>query len=246
MKSDQTQGVVAEPDALEPESRYLSGGYLEHNPTWHTEDSAWKAQHIASLLRNDRLNFSSVCDVGCGAGEITRILAESFPGKEFAGYEISPDAFALSRTKERANLRFRNAEPFQSGNKFDVALAIDVFEHVEDYFGFLRNMRRISKYQIYHIPLDLSAQAVFRGWPFQAARDSVGHIHYFSKDTALATLRDTGHEVADWFYTRPAIELASSSIKRRIAAWPRSVAFGLAPDFAARVLGGFSLMVLCE
>jgi ubiquinone/menaquinone biosynthesis C-methylase UbiE len=227
-------------------SLYAPGGaYIKKHPSWHAEDSAWKAKRIMQLIARNGLRFSSVCDVGCGAGEISRILAASFPSAQFTGFEISPDAFVFCQAKSTSNLHYENAQAFESGRSFDVAMAIDVFEHVDDYFGFVRNMRNISKYQIYHIPLDLSAQALLRREPLQKVRETVGHIHYFSKDTALATLKDTGHEIVDWFYTKSAIELSTTSILRKLAAGPRAAVFAVFPDFAVRTLGGFSMMVLC-
>jgi len=197
------------------------------------------------MIARNGLRFSSVCDVGCGAGEISRLLAATYKDAQFTGFEISPDAYAFCAPKAGANLHYENAQAFESGKTFDLAMAIDVFEHVDDYFGFVRNMRKISKFQIYHIPLDLSAQALLRRTPLKKVRDQVGHIHYFSKDTALATLTDTGHDVVDWFYTKSAIELGTTSLVRKLAAVPRAAAFSMFPDFAVRVLGGFSMMVLC-
>jgi len=68
---------------------------------------------------------------------------------------------------------------------FDVVMAIDVLEHVEDYFTFLRKISKKGKYKIFHIPLDMSVSAVLRISPLIDGRKKVGHIHYFSKDTAL-------------------------------------------------------------
>jgi hypothetical protein len=78
-----------------------------------------------------------------------------------------------------------------------------VFEHVPDYIGFLEKCKPLAKYKIYHIPLDIHVSSVLRG-SFVNARYSVGHLHYFSEESALATLKDTGHEIVDCFYTNGA------------------------------------------
>ena len=39
---------------------------------------------------------------------------------------------------------------------FDVILVLDVIEHLEDYFSFLRTIKERALYKIFHIPLDLS------------------------------------------------------------------------------------------
>ena len=84
---------------------------------------------------------------------------------------------------------------------FDLIMALDVFEHVEDYVGFLKQLRVKIEYKIFHIPLDMSVMSVMRMTSILNARDKVGHLHYFCKETALATLTDTGYQIIDWFYT---------------------------------------------
>ena len=125
-------------------------------------------------------------------------------------------------------------------------MAIDVFEHVEDYFGFLRKLRTKGRYKIFHIPLELSAQQVLRGSPLLDARRSVGHIHHFSKDTALATLEDCGYRVLDHFYTSGRTDLGGMGWKSQLMRLPRHALYRMSPDAAARVLGGYSLLALAQ
>ena len=113
---------------------------------------------------------------------------------------------------------------------FDVVMAIDVFEHVEDYFGFLRKLKKKGVYKVFHIPLDLSVQAILRGAPILKLRRSVGHINYFTKETALATLADTGYEVVDFIYTSSSIELSNRGWKANLMKLPRSLLFSLHPN----------------
>ena len=227
---------------------YKDGSYLEKNPTWHQEDSPWKAQQIIRILTKNNITPSTICEVGCGAGEILKCLnSELGDNVTFAGYEISPQAFEICSKKETNNLKFYLTDLLEEKNTtFDVVMAIDVFEHVEDYFGFLRKLRKKAKYKIFHIPLDLSVQSVLRGNNLLERRKGVGHIHHFTKETALATLKDTGYEIIDYFYTRSALELESKSIKCTILKLPRKLFFAASKDWAARVLGGFSLLVLAK
>jgi len=46
---------------------------------------------------------------------------------------------------------------------FDSLLCIDVFEHVEDYIGFVKTLKSKATYKIFHIPLDISVLSVIRG-----------------------------------------------------------------------------------
>jgi cyclopropane fatty-acyl-phospholipid synthase-like methyltransferase len=226
---------------------YSDGTYFRNNPDWHVDDSAWKARHIAEILRRNTIVPRTICEIGCGAGEVLRNLARHVPGStRLVGYDISPDAYRLCAPKAAGNVEFRLGNLLDEAVTFDLAMAIDVFEHVEDYFDFLRRLRTKASFKAFHIPLDLSALALLRGSPLLHARRSVGHIHYFSKETALAALEDTGYEVMDWRYTCGRTELPNRGWKTRLLKGPRQTLFRMNADMAARTLGGYSLMVLAR
>ena len=226
---------------------YQNGTYLEKNPTWHEEHSSWKAKQITKILRKNNIIPSSVCEIGCGAGEILNCLANEYgDGVAFSGYDISPQSIEICRKKEKQNLHFFLKDMFDEELvTFDVVMAIDVLEHVEDYFGFLRKLKIRGEYKIFHIPLDLSVQSVLRGSPILKGRSLICHIHYFTKETALATLKDTGYEVVDYFYTRSSLVL-HRGWKANLLKLPRKLFFSLHQDLAARILGGFPLLVLAK
>jgi len=225
---------------------YQDGTYLDNNATWHIEDSPWKAKQILKII--DDLELTSICEVGCGAGEILAQLYQQMPQIiQFHGYEISQQAFELCLQRKNKRIHFHLKDFFEDESTFfDLVLAIDVFEHIEDYMGFLRKLKDKGKYKIFHIPLDISVQAVLRSSPILKARESVGHIHYFTKETALATLRDSGYEIMAYFYTHGALELPNQDLKTSLFNLPRKLMFLLNKDWAVRILGGFSLMVLAK
>ena len=222
---------------------YLDGGYLLKNPSFHVEDSPWKAAQIVRMLELRGLHPGRVAEVGCGAGEILVQLAGRLPETRFDGYEISPQGFELARVRESERVRLFNLDFLeQGGEDYDLVLCIDVFEHVEDYFGFLRRLRRRGRAFLFHVPLDMNAQMVARGEPVSRVRRTVGHLHYFSKETALAGLGECGYRVEAWFFTANGVE-RPKSLRARLMKVPRRVCFAVAPEWTARVLGGYSLMV---
>lgn len=226
---------------------YQSGEYAERNPTYHVEDSAWKAGQIAEMIRRNNLRPRTVCEVGCGAGEVLRQLQLLLPeGTEFDGYEISPQAYELCESRAGERLRFHRADLLAAdAPAFDLLLCVDVFEHVEDYMGFLRHLRGKAEHKIFHIPLDVSAQSVLRSRPIILERELVGHLHYFTKETALATLADTGYEVVDSFYTPGALANPRSTLAQ-LASLPRRLMSLVDQDLTVRLLGGYSLLVLAK
>ncbi len=228
------------------DSIYRDGTYLEKNPTWHEEDSPWKAKQIVDIIRRNGLLPATLAEVGCGGGLILKEVAAQFPDVRAFGYEISPQAFARCETRATAMLRFFLKDLLQTQDHYDVVIAADVFEHVDDYIGFLRGLRTHAAWAIFHIPLDISVQAIARGTPLINARESVGHLHYFTKETALATLEYAGYRIKDHVFTHGAVEAPGRGRSARIAALPRRLALAINEELAVRFLGGCSLLVLCE
>ena len=233
---------------------YQTGEYLEKtNMSWHSEDAPWKATQIAKMIEKNKLSPKCVVEIGCGSGKILEELAgkPSFANVLFEGFDISPQAIEICKKVQNDRCSFFCDDLLVSAQnskkEIDILLAIDVFEHVPDYLGFLEKCKPLAKYKIYHIPLDLHVSSVLRG-SFVQARYSVGHLHYFSEESALATLKDSGHEILDCFYTNGAFGLFKQhpSIKRAIANAPRWVVSLISERFSARLLGGYSLLVLAE
>jgi ubiquinone/menaquinone biosynthesis C-methylase UbiE len=225
------------------DERYLDGSYVERNPTFHVEDASWKARQILAILEKRVLTPKSVAEVGCGAGEILVQLAKAMPETSFSGFELSPQGYEMCREREGERTRYFNADFLEGEDKeFDLVLCIDVFEHVEDYYSFLRNLRRRGKAFVFHIPLDMNTQMVARKNAISSVREAVGHLHYFSTDTALAALQECGYSVDTWSYT-PSGSERPSSLKQRLLKIPRQLSFKINKDLTVRLMGGYSLIV---
>jgi hypothetical protein len=125
-------------------------------------------------------------------------------------------------------------------------LVVDLLEHLEDYYGFLRKLKRHGQHFIFHIPLDLSAYSVWRSYPILDLRASVGHIHYFTKETALSALREAGYEIVDWCYPEQELVLRGKPARQKVLALLRQLLLRANADLAVRLLGGRSLLVLAR
>ena len=230
------------------EEIYTSGEYLVKNPTWHIEESPWKVEQIMRAITQNHLIPKTICEVGCGAGEVLKQLQKRLDQETlFWGYEISPQALEFARSRANERLHFQLADIRQEKEVFfDLILVLDVIEHLEDYFSFLREIKPKSQYKILHIPLDLSVQTVLRHNALLKVRNAYGHIHYFTKEIVLQLLQDVGYNVLDFFYTARAIEQSSEGFNRNLLRLPRRLLFALQPDIAVHILGGWSLLVLAE
>jgi cyclopropane fatty-acyl-phospholipid synthase-like methyltransferase len=226
---------------------YESDLYGGKNPTWHEEDAPWKAAQIERMIKKNHVSHERICEVGCGTGEILLALEKAFPTARLSGYEISPEAFSRASRKETNQTKFYLGDLLaESGLTFDLLLAIDVIEHVEDYISFIKSLKAFGTLKIFHIPLDLSAQSLLRAWPISELRRNVGHIHYFFKQSALETLEDCGYEIIDHCYTASRLELPNQAFTSRLMRFPRRLMFAANADFAVRLLGGYSLLVLAK
>ena len=86
---------------------YTNQQYLKANPTWHDEDSPWKASQVMALLTRNRLAVKKVAEIGCGAGGVIKALADQMGSSaEFKGYDISPDTIELAAKHRRPGLDY--------------------------------------------------------------------------------------------------------------------------------------------
>ncbi len=230
------------------ENLYTSGDYLEKNPGWHVEESPWKARQIIQMLTRNHLEPRAICEVGCGVGEVLKQLQKNMEDDcTFAGYDISPQAIEIAQSRANARLYFKLMDIQQEQEVFfDLILVMDVVEHLEDYFSFLRAIGPKSAYKIIHIPLDLSAQTVLRRGGLLKVRNAYGHLHYFTKETALQTVKDTGYDILDYYYTARALEIPGKGVTRNLMNIPRKVLFAINPELATHALGGWSLLILAK
>jgi hypothetical protein len=125
----------------------------------------------------------------------------------------------------------------------DLLLVLDVLEHQENYFSFLRDIKPLAPYQIFHTVLDLSVYSLIQKDGLTKRRRVLEDLHFFTKDTALQALVDENYEILDWFYAPRSIYRSSRMIEK-IRQLPRAFCFALHQDFAVRLLGGYTLFVL--
>jgi trans-aconitate methyltransferase len=99
---------------------------------------------ILDLLRP--LEFESVIDVGCGAGDLLSELKQHAPGvKKFAGTDISQAALDISSQRlPEGTFTLLDMQTQTLQATYDLTIAVDVLEHVEDDEAMLRNICAIT------------------------------------------------------------------------------------------------------
>lgn len=231
------------------ESIYESGAYGRMVPDWHESDAPWKAEQILRLLSDHGVWPATVVEVGCGSGRVLAEVSRGLPSLTSAlGLDVAPQAIAAAKERHASDkVSFRQGSIDADPTVYDLLLMIDVMEHVDDYLGFMRGLRGHAARFVFHIPLDLSLSALVRDQQIRT-RTEVGHLHYFSKATALATVADAGFRVVEARYTDGALSLASGrrGLRTDLGNVARRLAQRVSADVAAKVLGGYSLLVLAE
>lgn len=228
------------------EKRYSDGEYLAANPTWGEEDSVWKAEKINALWRRSGHPMpATVAEIGCGAGLILATLQSKFPATvEYSGFDIAPAAIAMAAARARPGLSYHCEDLTGSDRSFDALLCIDVFEHVENPFEFLRAIRRLAPVVVFNIPLEMHVAGLLINHQ-QWTRRQYGHLHFYTAAVAFETLRECGYSVIAHDYVSRLTDLPRSASE--YVFWlPRKALSLISKEWSARILGGTSLLVMAR
>ncbi len=250
---------------------YMDGTYMEENPRWHADEAPWKVKYMLQLLAKEHVYAKTICDIGCGTGEVLKLLQERMDKDcEFWGYDISPQAIELARSRENNRLHFNQANVATEETRyFDLILLIDVLEHMEDYFTFLRTIHSKSTYKLIHIPIEITLWDVLMGH-LSRSRRRYGHIHYFTRELVLQMLDEVGYQVIGSMYTWQNLSLLDylfgwrgritqvwdenkgdtrklrGIFLSRLAGIAKQILFAINHDSAVRLLGGYRLLILAK
>ncbi|HRG52750.1 MAG TPA: class I SAM-dependent methyltransferase [Bacteroidia bacterium] len=125
---------------------------------WRTIAAKYKAKNIVALAKD--IKFDSVLEVGCGEGSILHWLSEWDFSKNICAVEISESGIEIVKSKKIKNLKevllFDGYKIPYPDNHFDLVVCSHVLEHVEHERVLLREIKRVSKYQIFEVPIDFS------------------------------------------------------------------------------------------
>lgn len=227
--------------------RYTSGEYAQANPDWDSSDSPWKSEQVVALLNDHQISPATIVEIGCGAGGVLRALRERFPECSMQGFDIAPNLIELWKHHSGAGIEFNLGDYFSLSRETpELTLILDVLEHLADPHEFLAQLKKRSRYVVFHFPLDLSAISVLRETPLLHVRRKVGHIHYFSRGLALELLQECDFEVIDSRYTGASFSTPGRSLATRCAGLVRRLVRTVLGDIGVRLLGGETLIVLAR
>ena len=167
--------------------------YNDEGEEWRRIGAIGKAQNIIDVTAD--LAFDSVIEIGAGNGAILEILAEKQIAKRFTALEISSSAIKQIEKKEIPNLvqvaQFDGYDLAFDDDSFDLAICSHVVEHVEFPRKLMREIKRISKRQVFEVPIDFSFHVDRKFEHFNA----YGHINIYTPGLFNFLLYTEGFEV---------------------------------------------------
>ncbi|HEX5150781.1 MAG TPA: class I SAM-dependent methyltransferase [Parafilimonas sp.] len=160
---------------------------------WRTMGAKYKAKNILELSKN--INFNSVLEVGSGEGSILYWLSKWNFCKDLNGLEISESGVEITKSKNIENVKTISVFdgykiPFKD-KYFDLVICSHVMEHVEHERVLLREIHRVSKYQIFEVPIDFSPYVDKKLKHFM----SYGHINIYTPSLFRFLLRSENFNI---------------------------------------------------
>jgi len=190
---------------------------------WRMTGAKFKAKNIIALSKH--ITFDSVLEVGCGEGAILYWLSKWNFSKNLNGLEISQSGVEIIKSKKIEHLKdillFDGYKIPYPDNHFDLVICSHVMEHVEHERTLLREIQRVSKHQIFEVPIDFSFSVDKKFEHFM----SYGHINIYTpalfrfllKSENYNTLNDICYfyddEVLKLLYTNNAAAYYKQKIK---------------------------------
>jgi 2-polyprenyl-3-methyl-5-hydroxy-6-metoxy-1,4-benzoquinol methylase len=136
----------------------------------------------------------SVLEVGCGEGRITARLARRYGAEQVLGTDLSPEVIEIAQ-REYPGLRFEPRSLFDlaaSGERWDLIVACEVFEHLEEPARALRTLARAAGRAIL---ITVPREPIWRilnmarGKYWSRLGNSHGHVQHWSRSSLLRFLR---------------------------------------------------------
>ncbi|HXH60113.1 MAG TPA: class I SAM-dependent methyltransferase [Fimbriimonadaceae bacterium] len=188
MEAEGTSQVISQ-SLQEAYDRQYEGNTGE----WRDLCGKHKANNVLTVTSGMR--FKSVMECGAGDGSVLRHLDASGAFQELTALEISDSA--IEQIEKCGAKSLKSVTKYDGltipypDQHFDMAYCTHVLEHVEHPRFVIREIARVSKYQVFEVPLDYSPCIDEKIDHYL----SYGHISVFTPSVFKFMLRSEGFEV---------------------------------------------------
>jgi len=222
--------------------------YINKNPNMHLEDSLLKVDQI-SLVIPPKFKAKSLLDVACGAGLVTVKVAEKLNSRYNVGIDISRTMINKAKKVDKdrlVNWKMSDVFNYNTKNKFDLILCVDILEHVENDLEFLKKVGQLGKYIVIKTPLEKSMFSrllvklkIFDPWKDTEKR--YGHVQHYDEKNLDELFRQSNLTI---------VNSVSVPMPRRsklvweifrLLFYPISI---LSMDKMVKISGGFKIVLL--
>ena len=161
-------------NATNPVSRYLMQRYL---------------RNFKSLIKNvkQQNNILAICEIGCGEGELLKILRKYFPKAKIYACDLSANEIAKAKKNCRGlNIHFSQQDaqklPQYSDKQFDLVIACEVLEHFPHPEQAIKQIQRVGAQAIVSVPLEPLWRILYvlRLKYVLALGNTPGHLNHWS------------------------------------------------------------------
>jgi ubiquinone/menaquinone biosynthesis C-methylase UbiE len=152
--------------------------YDDSMDQWRFEGARKKSENICEIVGTKK--FATLIEIGAGEGSILSLLDRTEIAEELYALEISTSG--IEKINSRKIIKLKESKLFDgysipyADNQFDLAICSHVIEHVEHPRLLLREIKRISRQQVFEIPIDYSSKVHKKANHFI----SYGHINIFT------------------------------------------------------------------
>lgn len=168
---------------------------------------------LYSLVHSVKLNRGKLLDIGCGGGKLTESLPFYFKNARIYGCDISNTAISYAKKFGSGKVKYsvikNNKFPYEN-NSFDVCIAFDVLEHVQNIDYLLNEAKRVLKDNgKFFIIVPCEGQPFTYTWLFQKLHLGqnltyryFGHIHSeYTHKYVLEVLKKHGFKIEEISYS---------------------------------------------
>jgi ubiquinone/menaquinone biosynthesis C-methylase UbiE len=167
--------------------------YSDKITEWRELGGKYKALNILAVCKGNK--FERVLECGAGEGSILKFLNDSKEFSKLFAIEISDSGISQIRKRTLNNLievkKFDGYVIPYPDKYFDMAYCSHVIEHVEYPRILLRELKRVSSFQVFEVPLDYSRNVDSSVDSFLA----YGHINIFTPSLFKFLLKSEGYKI---------------------------------------------------
>ncbi|MFH1190122.1 MAG: class I SAM-dependent methyltransferase [Candidatus Omnitrophota bacterium] len=164
--------------------------------------------YIDMMLSRLGDRIKSVCDVGCGVGNLLLALEDRIIDAK--GIDTSDESLSLARARIKSpRIKLEKKDAYELAEQFDLVFLTDILEHIQDDRSMVRFLhdRVIKKdgYLIITVPAHRRLYSKFD--------ENAGHYRRYDKAALLAILKEGGFEpMLCWCYGQLAFHYIANAM----------------------------------